>query len=372
MTMPESQVSFISSVEKEFIDRINQRGVSIDRATVAVYLYFNRIIKPKEELEQILINLCPTILYSEENHTGIVSKAIEWMINEGLAQNTFNKSLDTPGISVSDDFPEKMEQLTQSSGIADDLRKKYESFDLPVIVEPKGIVGRREENYSEMITHIQLAHNSIKYAVLTTPTYPVTVNALIAAAKRGVKVQVLVASEKITRAYKNQPSVAAEWKSAFKDIANAQVKIFEDEQAGELCSSIIIDDKILRLDIYDFRKIRSLNGYLIEISNKQGERINIINWAVNKFDSIWNNSYKDTFSKVLSKLFSPFVLALVALLICLCVYFHCKLSQLVMELDLLAIGSFATYIMQGVFRKSKPVIVAVIHAIRNASTCSGG
>ncbi len=319
---------YITPEQKKLIDRINQCGIKLERANVAIYLYFNRIIKPKDELAHILTH--------HDQSLDTVCEAIDWMLEKDLAREVRSESLNANCIKINDALPDIMEKLTNCGGLAKDLRKKYDSSTPPVIVDPKGTVGRREGNYEEMISHIKMAKKSIKYAVLTTPPNPVTVKPLINAANKGVTVQVLVACDKLTRSIKGKRSTVAEWKREMHGIKNATVKVFSDPQGVELCSSIIIDNKTLRLDIYDYRRNRSLDGFLIEVSNRDGEHLNIIDWTIKKFDHIWSKSYKSIPNQVISCIFSPFWISFATCVICGCAYY--VLEDLWQEVDLIVLG----------------------------------
>ncbi len=295
----------ISFEQQRFINQITANlsaNITAAQATVAIYLYFNRLVKPENELEAILSPVA-TVLRDRET----IGECLSWMKRQGLVQSKPDKRGNLIYIEIADDFEDKLEQITGVLGLAKNLQAEYNRIKDDIHVESKGKVGADSRNYTEMLMRIKAAKRTVKYAVLTTEPYDATVNALMQAADGGVKVQILVASDRISKEYKNKRSVASQWQAKFYQHENVSIKIFDDESTLDLCSSVLIDEKILRLDIYDPRRVRSLSGQLIEICSETYENINLIRWFSGKFDAAWKNAYANRLEKFYNGVVFPII-----------------------------------------------------------------
>lgn len=357
-------VNILDRDQQVLIEQISYPNTIISReqAIVSIYLYFNPLAKPIEELEPIIAAVDSTILSKEE-----VGECLRWMKVQGLAKEVRDDKIDMTYFEITDDFEKLMEDLTQRNGLADELKKAYSNQKPKVCVNPKGTVRSGKSNYTEMLEIIRYARSSVDYAVLTTEPYPATVRALETAAKNGVSIRILVASEKITREYKAQGSVLDLWRRKFSNFNNVQIKVSEDGTMAELCSSVKVDG-VLRFDVYDHHRTRSLDGYLIEIRNNNGEDINLIHWYEEKFNKIWNNAYSSKQEQLVKRVVSPLTGAIAAVLICVFLYFECRagseVSQgFVDEILLLIVGACGEYILRVMWPKLKNMASAVWNAL---------
>ena len=183
--------------------------------------------------------------------------------------------------------------------------------------------------------------------------------------------RILIASEKIARAYKKKGSVEELWRKEFENYRNIQIRVFEDDTVTELCSSVQVDN-ILRLDIYDSKRVRSLDGYLLEIRNDWNENINLIRWYTEKFDKAWENAYDSEQNRITQKVLTPFFGAIVIVLACMLLYFKYRMDSalaqgLLDEILLLIIGAAGEYILRTVWPKIKSLIAAVWKVLKQDS-----
>lgn len=356
--MPEAAI--ISNEQHILIEKISrpQTGISREEATVTIYLYFNRLAKPVGELKSIIAAIDSKLLSRET-----VGECLQWMKEKGLAIETLDKNLNMHYIEITNDFESVLETLTGISNLSNDLKQAYDRGTRKICVNPKGVVGSIRENYIEMLDIIQHAQKTVNYAILSTDPYCDTVRVLKDAADKGVNVRILVASEKIARAYKKKGSVEVLWRKEFENYRNIQIRVFEDDTVTELCSSVQVDN-ILRLDIYDSKRVRSLDGYLLEIRNDWNENINLFRWYTEKFDKAWENAYDSEQNRIIKKVMTPFLGAIVIVLACMILYFKCRMDSalaqgLIDEILLLIIGAAGEYILRTVWPKIKSLVATV-------------
>ena len=359
-----SRVDFFEADQRMLIEKISQPHTSLSRAqaTVSVYLYLYPLAKPIEELEPIIAAVDPTWLSKKT-----VGECLQWMKDQGLIKEARDDKVEMTYLKIADNFGELMEKLTLCIGLKDELEKALDNQKPKVCVKSKGIVRAGKDNYTEMLEIIRYARESVDYAVLTTEPYPATVRALETAAKNGVSIRILVASKKLTQETKAQGSVFELWKEKFGNFRNDQIKESYDNTMAHLCSSIKVDG-ILRFDIYDHHRTRSLDGYLIELRNDWNEDINLIHWYDEKFNKIWDNAYSSKQEQLVKRVVSPFTGAVAAVLVCVFLYFKCRadseVSQnFVDEILLLIVGAGGEYILRAIWPKLKSVTSAVWNAL---------
>lgn len=364
--MPEATI--LSNDQQLLIEKISQpqTGISREEATVSIYLYFNRLAKPVGELKSIIAAVHPRLLSRET-----VGECLQWMKEHGLANEIFDRKLNMHYIEITAEFEDIMEEMTGIDGLADELKQAYAKGTQKVCVKPKGVVGRVRENYTEMLEIMQHAEKRINYAVLTTEPYEDTVRVLRNAANKGVEVRILVANEKLAQAYKKIGSVENLWKEEFRNNKNIHIRVFEDETVTELCSSVQVDN-ILRFDIYDPKRNRSLDGYLLEMRNGWKENINLIRWYEEKFDEAWDSAYTSKNDRTMKKVLTPCFGAIVIVLVCMLLYFTCRMDSdvaqgLLDEILLLIVGAAGEYILRAAWPKIKSLISAVRKALKQNS-----
>ncbi len=358
--------------QKEIINKISYPNTIIKReyAAVCIYLFFNRLEKPENELVSIISQTSKLL----SNKTTI-KEAFEWMKEKQLAHAIQEPGIDMYYLRIADDFESKIEQLTVS-GIGEELKKVHDNSKPKVNVSPKETVGAGKNNYTEMLNRIEFAESEICYAILSTDPYLATINALKKAAKNNVEIKILVANDDLSRRFKNdKPGVAVAWKNEFQGVEKVTIKEYDDQEVLELCSSILIDKKILRLDIYDPTRTRSLDGYLIEICNQQHEHINLIKWYKEKFENAWAKAYAGKLDRFIRKEVIVPSFALIADLVAIIIFIFMPKSveatqetpvqELIKEILKLIITSSSTYIVTKFWAKFWCFIKVVMKFLRS-------
>ena len=351
---------FAKNELKDFILQLSNSGISDVNAYVSIYVYFERYAKPLDELPEIIYLIAPNLLSPQK-----VQSAISWMVDNHLAEIKGHQGLGKNVLRVADDFPEKIEQMTRIKDIAQKLKNTYINSEPKMHVQPLGIVGRGQDNYARLLNNIKNARKSVKYAILTTEPYDSTAEVLENVARKGVKIQLLIANDKIATSYKQKKSVEKKWRERFNDVPNVVIKVFEDESVTELCTSVLIDNRSLHVVFYDPKLTRSLDGFLIEAENRLNEDLNIIKWFREKFDNAWDNTYSSKRDQWLSKVCSPTSLASVALFISLMCYSLCSLNEMLSELLLVIIGGLGGYVLQKIYIWGSSKLKILFRAIKS-------
>ena len=260
---------------------------------------------------------------------------------------------------------------TKITGLADELSKSKNLSQLSrsnsskVELSPKGVVSA-EGNYATLLSRLKGANNTIKAAMLCTKVYEETAAVIEEMANKGVHIQFLVGSDDIVKKIRGSSvnGTYQDWKKRFENTPNVEVLMFESDSAIELCSSYLIDNSVLRLVVYDYASMRSLEGYLLEVIQKGKGNINIIHWYQSKFDEEWEEAKLLKTPRAIRFLTSHYTLSIFAtcILVFLIIYF--KLTDLPFELCLILIGVSLSYFVQISYKKIRKFFKKLIIAMK--------
>ncbi|MDF2588486.1 MAG: hypothetical protein K0S41_2327 [Anaerocolumna sp.] len=333
-------LDMMEQYEKDIIDKIISNDIEYDYAAVSVVLYLRDFVRPEIEIPSLLMRIIPSL--NEQS----ITRAIYWMKSNYLIKSEKRNGYNM--LRVVDDFPSELEKLSSIKDLSIELIKIKESQELKAFVRCLGKVGS-ENNYDTFLTALSSAQKNIKYPILNTSPYPALIDTLKKIAKNGVEIFLLMGSNDILSKIKGniQKSYLKEWKKEFKGIKNVKIRIFSDIDTVDLCTSVLIDDKVLRMVVYDPLTITSLEGTLLEIRNKMAQNINLIKWFNEKFSMAWDKGRTNNFTMIIRKIVSLFNIMLI--LSILSVYFLIKyyeFNQLLTEIVLIVLGSSGTYVIK--------------------------
>ncbi len=78
-----------------------------------------------------------------------------------------------------------------------------------------------------------------------------------------------------------------EWSRNFAGLSNASVRVSHNVDDMRFASSMVIDGRLVRLDIYDPRCQRSLEGVMMEVESPAGLQLNFTSHMLDVFDLAW-------------------------------------------------------------------------------------
>ncbi|GAB3725823.1 hypothetical protein GCM10027598_43950 [Amycolatopsis oliviviridis] len=178
-------------------------------------------------------------------------------------------------------------------GVADRL------LAIRVTLEPYIKILGPMENSSVFHSYLDLlrsAQGEICLPMLVTPPYEETVRALHERAEAGVKVRILLAAPTLAAKWRNETmrSIYNEritaWIREFHNSPTVEIRLSRTPEDMELATCFSVDGEIVRFDIYDPYRQRSLEGVMIEVASPQGMLPNFVRIFRRLFEEAWSNS----------------------------------------------------------------------------------
>jgi hypothetical protein len=93
----------------------------------------------------------------------------------------------------------------------------------------------------------------------------------------------------------------AGWMAHAKEQPNIEVRITDSVEDMIMATCMSIDNNLLRYDIYDAMKQRSLQGIMIEVKSPPEMDLNLVAMFRKAFDEAWARGYKPTIGGRLAK-----------------------------------------------------------------------
>ncbi|OXM49462.1 hypothetical protein [Amycolatopsis alba] len=170
-----------------------------------------------------------------------------------------------------------------------------------VTLEPYIKVLGPMENSSVFHSYLDLlrsAQREICLPMLVTPPYDETVRILHERAEAGVRVRILLAAPTLAVKWRNETmrSISAEritaWVHEFHHSPTVEIRLSRTPEDMELATCFSVDGEIVRFDIYDPYRQRSLEGVMIEVASPQGMLPNFVRMFLRLFEEAWSNSVR--------------------------------------------------------------------------------
>ena len=339
-------IMFITDYERKLIDKMQMGGVSFEEAAICTLFYFHEFSRPVAEMPMILSRYFAELTEDKVNNT------FETLIDNKLIEVGQLGNLQI--YRLSERFEERFQEYTKIDYIAEELieqKKIYQESQYlhksKVNFTPRGAVSA-EGNYQTLLTRLYSANSSIKTAILCSKVYEDTAIVFEKMAKTGVRIQILIASDKLVKKVRGKTvnGTYDDWKERLKESRNIEIREFDDISATELCSSFLIDGSVLRLVVFDSATMPSLEGYLIEVVQEQNTNINLVNWYKTKFDIEWENAKFSRRSLLFKILFSRIALSLIGGVIVTIIILAFNPEGLIFELLFMLLGVCITYFCQ--------------------------
>ncbi|KFZ78782.1 hypothetical protein ED92_30570 [Amycolatopsis sp. MJM2582] len=168
-----------------------------------------------------------------------------------------------------------------------------------VTLEPYIKVLGPMENSSIFHSYLDLlrsARSEICLPMLVTPPYEETVRALRERAEAGVRIRILLAAPTLAVKWRSETmrSISREritaWVREFRNHPTVEIRLSRTAEDMELATCFSVDGEIVRFDIYDPYRQRSLEGVMIEVAAPQGMLPNFVRIFLRLFEEAWSNS----------------------------------------------------------------------------------
>ena len=355
---------YLEDFERTYIDRLRAAGIPYADAYLCILMYFKEISRPIGEMPAIISRYSANL--TEES----IRKSYDKLMSNGLIEKGHYGDIEV--YKTVADYENKLEKYTAIKGLALELMEsKMLLLDTnhensKVKLTARGVVSA-EGNYSTLLSRLQSAHNTVKAAMLCSKVYEETAVVFEEMASKGVKIQLLVGSTELVKKVRGSSTDGTflAWKKRLQINSNIEVRQFSRASAAELCSSYLIDDSVLRLVVFDYATMPSLDGYLIEVVQKTNSNINLVHWYKTKFDEEWQAAEEPRVPKAVRIIFSLYVISIIvtALLI---IYLVCgKPEGLLYDGSLMIIGACISYIARKTFGAVRRYFKKVSTAMKN-------
>lgn len=276
--------------EIEIINNLIECGWEEEVSTVSLIMITRNHARPKEELIDILKQ------YQGLDNTYKLFSAIDSLIYDGYIEE--NKKFN--GIIK---YSEKLEKRVVEEGNTtktqlEEIRRKIRPR-----VEYLGDVTK-ENVYISYLKMLERAQNEVYLPMISTTPELKSLEILKNRANNGVKVKLLLGNPDIISKFRGESNKSfykefiEKWTKETKGYENIEIRIMSKLEDAEMGTCVLVDDKILRLDIYDPYNQRSLQGVILECANEGGINLNIIRSFKRQFDRSWNIAIKNNESKI--------------------------------------------------------------------------
>lgn len=150
--------------------------------------------------------------------------------------------------------------------------------------------------YRSFIAILRAAQAAIFLPMLATPPYAGVVDALIDRAKAGVRIRILLAAPALVEAVRggHMAQLAAQriqdWKRRFGAFETVEIRTYTRPTTMRYASWLLVDGVKCRIDIYDPRHQRSLEGVMVETLSPPGLDLNLVSLVTDGLEQAWFNA----------------------------------------------------------------------------------
>lgn len=276
----------LTTEEMDIIHQLCDKGLERASATLAVAMVTREHSRPSGELIDIVRQ------YQGLEDRNTASTAVSALRGRGWIE-----PFDSYGVTLlrqAGDLRQKIADLAEDQGLPERLERLRRSED-PTIK----ILGNMNDDsvYTSFLELLRQASSEIRLPMLATTPSLEAAEILKKRAADGVKVRVLLGNENVVVKLRGESmrkvcSEAIEgWSNHAKASPNMQVRVCSNADDMLLATCLVIDDRVLRIDIYDPYKQRSLQGTMVEVRAHENMRPNITSIFINAFEQAWNSAY---------------------------------------------------------------------------------
>lgn len=272
--------------EQVVVQELQNSGMSASVATLAIVMVTRGHTRPERELADIVGQ------YPNLEGDGIAEHAIMELRRRGWLV-----TIEVRGLHLVDkaaDIQDKIKQCMHDPLILDKLLQTISNPLLPHI----RILGEMtsSDTYVSYVHLLQTAHREVCLPMLATSPHLSVVSTLQERARQGVHIRILLGSPDVaerlrgaTIAKKSHESIDG-WIRNARGIPRMEVRIAHSVEDMLLATSWTLDGHLLRFDIYDPSKQRSLEGVMIEVETYAGLNLNIVQLFQAHFNAAWKRA----------------------------------------------------------------------------------
>lgn len=276
----------LDHAENSLIKRLSASGISREAATLAVVMATRQHARPEGELLDIVLQ------YPGLENRAIAEAALRELRALGWVVNQESESL-TLTVQASD-LRERIGNRLHDSQVPGDLAALRANLDQNAARVLGPMID--DQVYSSYLELLRSAQNEICLPMLVTSSRIASVEILRERAEAGVRVKVLVGAPHVVASMRGETMRGhaeqriKEWVRKLGDLSAVEIRISHRVEDMWLGSCMAIDGRIVRIDVYDPNRQRSLQGVMLEISNPQGLDLNLVRIFVQLFSDAWDRA----------------------------------------------------------------------------------
>jgi hypothetical protein len=275
----------LSIDEKDIIMSLHNRSIPLANAALAVVMVTREHARPERELSHI-IRQYEYIGDARTADTAIGNlKRIGWLTEvESYGQHLMQQA---------PDLRDKIAATIGDPAIADRLLAMRSNFEPNI-----RIVGPMNDShvYSTYSDLIRSAQSEICLPMLATTPDLSSVPLLQDRARNGVQVRILLGAPNVVVKLRGESMrQAAEdsihgWKKNAREARNIHIRLAHSVDDMLIATCMSIDRRILRFDVYDPERQRSLEGIMLEVNPPNGLVFNLNKIFQKHFDDSWDRA----------------------------------------------------------------------------------
>lgn len=276
-------IQTLNHQENQLIKRLVSAGLLEPDAALAVVMTTRGYARPRGDLLQILAQF--PALDSEAAR----QIALHGLLNRGWLRATEQDGAE-PLIHQDPELRQLIAQLLDDPGVADALRSIRS--DTEPLVE---LVGPMKDAhvYRSFIGILRAAQATIFLPMLATAPYDEVVDALVDRAKAGVRIRILLAAPNLVELVRGAHMARLaeerirEWRRLLGSFDNVEIRLYQRAATMRFASWLLVDGVKCRIDIYDPRHQRSLEGVMLETVSPAGLDLNLISVVSDGLEQAW-------------------------------------------------------------------------------------
>lgn len=279
----------LTQEELEFARMLADRGIPLPAATLAIALITRGHSRPEQELLHIV-----------RQYQGLEEPRAAAEAVTDLKRRGWLEEYQTYGVTLLRQEPNLLKTVADrlhEAGVTERLRTLRAAVNPYVTV--MGSMNDAEV-YTSYLELLKGAHSEIRLPMLATTPELGSVPILKERASKGVRVRILLGSPRVVCKLRGATMrdtavrAIAGWMAHAKEQPNIEVRVTDNVEDTLMATCMCIDDNLLRFDIYDAKKQRSLQGLMIEVKAPPEMDLNLIAVFRKAFDEAWARGYKPT------------------------------------------------------------------------------
>ena len=276
-------IQVLNHRENQLISQLVTAGLTESEATLAVVMTTRGYARPKNDLLQILAQF--PVLDSD----AALQVAMHRLMDRGWLRATAQDGAE-PLVHQDPELRDLIAQLLDDPAVADALRS-IRSHTEPLVE----VVGPMKDAYvyRSFIGILRAAQATIFLPMLATPPYAVVVDALVDRARAGVRIRILLAAPSLVETVRGAHMAQLakerirEWARQLHAFESVEIRLYRRPETMRYASWLLVDGVKCRMDIYDPRHQRSLEGVMLETVSPPGLDLNLVSLVTDGFEQAW-------------------------------------------------------------------------------------